>query len=149
MAEYVAGKGTTALGIIGTALGGLANSGGLNILGGARNCNDEYVTRYENTLVQENAILKAQVDVDKKLVDVYAAINDKVNAVRDDFRAFEKDQLVYNGVNTATINCMSSQIAQLMSLTALRIPATSVCPQPMPLFNSWAAPVTTDTGTGA
>jgi hypothetical protein len=33
MAEFVAGKGTTALGIIGTALGSLAVAGG-NVLGG-------------------------------------------------------------------------------------------------------------------
>lgn len=150
MAEYVAGKGTTALGIIGTALGGLANAGGVGgILGGTpRNCGDEYVTRYENNLAQENAILKAQVDVDKKLVDVYEAINSKVNGVRDEFHAFEKEQLVYNGVNTATLNCMSQQISQLMALTALRIPAASICPQPMPLYNSWTAP-TAEAATGA
>jgi hypothetical protein len=54
MAEFVAGKGTTALGIIGTVLGSLGvagNSGaGLNLLGMGKSCEcseDHLVNRYE------------------------------------------------------------------------------------------------------
>ena len=45
--------------------------------------------------------------------------------------------------NTATINCISGQIAQLMSLTKTIVPADNVCPAPMPQYNSWTAPTTT------
>lgn len=44
---------------------------------------------------------------------------------------------------------MAGQIAQLQGLTKLIVPITSVCPQPMPEFNSWTAPTTTTTGGGA
>lgn len=55
------------------------------------------------------------------------------------------DQKVYNATNTATISCISNQVAQLMALTKLVIPNTSVCP-------GWGgvtvAPATTPTTTG-
>lgn len=72
--------------------------------------------------------MKAQADVDRKLVEVYNAINDKVNGVRDHVNEFEKEQLVYNGVNTATIQCMQNNISALLSMTKMVIPNTSVCP---------------------
>lgn len=129
MAEYFARQGTTALGIIGTALGGLATvAGGGSLLGRNVDSDNHYVTRYENDLVQENGILKAQADVDKKLVDVYNAINDRVNGVTEKLNTFEKEQLVYNGVNTATLQCMQNNINTLMGLTKVVIPNANVCP---------------------
>lgn len=156
MADYVAKQGTTALGIIGTALGGLATAGPVlaDVLGGGgwnRNangvvdmaagaalatalgnrssCNDDHpVSRYELSLVQENAILKAQADVDKKLVDVYNSINRQVGEVRERFNDFEKQQLVYNGVNNAAVGVLQSQVAALMGLTKTVIPNGNVCP---------------------
>lgn len=86
------------------------------------------MSRYELQLTQENAVLKAQADVDKKLVEVYNAINDKANSIRESFNAFEKEQLVYNGVNTATIGCIQNQVNALMGMTKLVIPNSSVCP---------------------
>lgn len=124
------------LGIAGTALGlldGLMNK--------STNSEDRAVSRYELSLVQENAILKAQADVDKKLVEVYNAMNDKANSIRDSFNTFEKEQLVYNGVNTATLSCMQQQISNLLSMTKTVIPNTSVSP-------GWGnATVTVSTGT--
>lgn len=119
-------------GIIGTALSGLMALGGNNILGGriaAGAADSEHlVSRYELQLTQENAVLKAQADVDKKLVEVYNSINDKANSIRESFNAFEKEQLVYNGVNTATIGCIQNQVNALMGMTKLVIPNSSVCP---------------------
>lgn len=156
MADYVAKQGTTALGIIGTSLGGIATvapliadalGGGANrnasagvadmaagaalaaALGNRSSCNDDHpVSRYELSLVQENAILKAQADVDKKLVDVYNSINRQVGDVRERFNDFEKQQLVYNGVNNAAIGVLQSQVAALMGLTKTVIPNGNVCP---------------------
>lgn len=120
-------------GIIGTALSGLMALGGNNILGGRMAAtgaadSEHLVSRYELQLTQENAVLKAQADVDKKLVEVYNAINDKANSIRESFNSFEKEQLVYNGVNTATIGCIQNQVNALMGMTKLVIPNSSVCP---------------------
>ena len=111
MADYVAKQGTTALGIIGTALGGIATVGPalVDALGGA------------------NA-RTAQADVDKKLVDVYNSVNNQVNALKDRLNDFEKQQLVYNGVNNAAVGVLQSQVAALMGLTKTVIPNGSVCP---------------------
>lgn len=142
--------------IIGTALGGLATAGSVlaDVVGGGwnRNANagvadmavgaalaaalgnrssnsdDHPVSRYELTLVQENAILKAQADVDKKLVDVYNSTNRQINEVRERFNDFEKQQLVYNGVNNAAVGVLQSQVAALMGLTKTVIPNGNVCP---------------------
>lgn len=120
-------------GIIGTALSGLMALGGNNILGGRMAAagaadSEHLVSRYELQLTQENAVLKAQADVDKKLVEVYNSINDKANSIRESFNSFEKEQLVYNGVNTATIGCIQNQVNALMGMTKLVIPNSSVCP---------------------
>ena len=120
-------------GIIGTALSGLLALGGNNILGGRMAAigaadGEHLVSRYELQLTQENAVLKAQADVDKKLVEVYNSINDKANSIRESLNAFEKEQLVYNGVNTATIGCIQNQVNALMGMTKLVIPNSSVCP---------------------
>lgn len=142
MAEFASrGVANTGLGfgIAGTALGLLDSIGGLMV--NRRNSDDAPVSRYELSLVQENAILKAQADVDKKLVEVYNAINDKANANRERLNAFEKEQLVYNGVNSATIGCLQQQINALLGMTKMVIPNTSVCP-------GWGeAKVTVSTGT--
>lgn len=143
-------------GIIGTALGALNSglfNGGLGGLFGGGNAaadlsgmaagvalaaalgagrtassDEKPVSRYELGLVQENAILKAQSDVDKKLVDVYNSINGQVGALKDRFNDFEKQQLVYNGVNNAAVSVLQSQVAALMGLTKTVIPNGNVCP---------------------
>ena len=137
MAEYVAGKGTTALGIIGTALGGLAATGGLN--GGLLNmgntncmCNENMpVNRYE---AQQSARI-AELETEVKLRDANFYTLGEMGKLRDyvDGR-FEKvesqlcDQKVFNATAISNIGCIQSQIGQLYSLTKLVVPNTSVCP---------------------
>lgn len=129
----VAGAGL-GLGIAGTALG-LLNGNGLGILGGNGNhcgCSeDHYVNRYEldmeNKLVakdSEIALLKSNIYTDQKIADVYERLNAKIGCVEGQIA----DQRVYNATNTATLNCMAGQIAQLMSLTKFVIPNGSICP---------------------
>lgn len=88
--EYVAGRGTTALGIVGTVLGGTALAGGGNggllgnILGG-NGCADGSnmaVNRYDMGLIRDNmakdseiALLKANTFTDQKFAD----LNDRYN----------------------------------------------------------------------
>ena len=135
MAEFaskgVAGSGL-GLGIAGTALGllngGLGNVLGTNNCGCSENMN---VTRYE--LSQENRIaqLESQIALrdaniysDQKLVEVYKDLSARINGLEEVVNA----QAVYNATNTATINCIQGQVAQLFGLTKLVVPNTSVCP---------------------
>lgn len=142
----VAGAGL-GLGIAGSALGLM--SGGLGNLFGNGNCGcseDHYVNRYELGLQQELAakdskigLLESNIYTDSKIADVYERLNNKIGMLEGQIC----QQNVYNATNTATINCISGQIAQLMSLTKTIVPADNVCPAPMPQYNSWTAPTAT------
>ena len=155
MAEFaskgVAGSGL-GLGIAGTALGLLNNGGLAGIFGNGWNncgCSDNMaVTRHELSMQNEImtkdskiALLESNIYTDQKLNDLRNYIDAKVGAVEGTINA----QAVYNATNTATINCIQGQVAQLFALTKTVIPITNVCPQPMPQYNSWTAPTTTTT----
>lgn len=79
MSDFVAKQGTTAMSIIGTALGGLSALGGLGgMIGNVGQV--DYLNKSEAILMQQNsakdaeiALLKANADTDKKLVEVYNA----------------------------------------------------------------------------
>lgn len=130
----VAGAGL-GLGIAGTALG-LLNGGNLGgILGGwgNNNCCHENtpVNRYE--LAQESKIAELQAGIalrdsntynDQKLLELYKYVDGKFDAVNAQIGA----QAVYNATNTAALNCIQGQVAQLYSLTKLVVPNTAVCP---------------------
>lgn len=131
------------LGIAGTALGLLNGNGNLlgGLFGGSRNCGctpqDMPISRYEAAMMQELAakdgkiaLLESNIYTDSKIADVYERLNLKIERMRDDQSAINQQQAVYNGVNTATIQCIQGQVAQLMGLTKLVVPATSICPQP-------------------
>ena len=147
----VAGSGL-GLGIAGTALGLL--NGGLNgILGNGCNSNwnaccseNNMVNRYE--LAQESRISKLESEIalrdaniynDGKILELYKYIDGKLEGVN----ATLATQAVYNATQTATIGCMQGQIAQLMGLTKLVVPNTSVCPG---WGNVTITPSTTTTG---
>ena len=104
------------------------------------------VNRYELAQEQRIADLQSQVALrdantynDQKILELYKYVDGKLDGVN----AAICQQNVYNATNTAALNCMQGQIAQLYGLTKLIIPATSVCPAPMPQYNSWTAPTTT------
>ena len=149
MAEYVAGRGTTALGIIGTVLGGLgvAGNGGVGLLNGGMNtggcCSENtMVNRYELNMERELsqkeaeiAYLNGQNETNRKLTEVYANLEGQINGLRDTvYRNREEQncvntqQAVYNGTNTATIACLQGQVAALQGLTKMVVPNSSICP---------------------
>lgn len=153
MAEYaskgVAGSGL-GLGIAGTALGVL--NGGLgNLLSGTGNgncgCNeDHWVNRYE--AAQSARISELETEV--KLRDANTFTMTEMGKLRDyvdrRFSGVEAqlcNQSVLNTQVTANISCMQGNIATLMGLTKTIVPITNVCPEPMPLYNSYTAPTTT------
>lgn len=131
----VAGAGL-GLGIAGTALGLLGNGGIPGLLGGWGGCNavcsdNLPVNRYEASQSARIAELETEV----KLRDANTYTLGEINKVRDYVdRRFERvecqlnQQAVYNATNTAALNCMQGQIAQLLSLTKLVVPNGSICP---------------------
>ena len=139
-------------GIAGTALGllngGLGNLGGI-FGGGNAVCHENMpVNRYEAAQAAKIAELETEVKLrdaatytDSKLLDLYKYVDGKISCVEGQIA----QQAVYNATNTATIGCISNQVAQLMSLTKTVIPAANICPAPMEKFNSWTAPTTTTT----
>lgn len=157
MAEPYAGKGTTALGTVGTILGSIGTAGALggngllgNLFGNANaTCSENIcVNRYE--LAQENKI--ATLEADKKLLESTIYTNDKLNDFRNyvDNRialinASIANQAVYNATNDANIACLTTKVN---GITHTVVPISAVCPEPMKLYNSWTAPTTTTT-TGA
>ena len=149
------GLGVLGSNILGNGLGGLFNNGcnapaGYN--GYAYNrpvccSDDELVTRYDAgkdsriaTLEMEKALLEANAFTDKKSLEMYTYFDGWRRQHEAEQNAVITQQAVYNATNTANIGCMQKQIDQLYGMTKLIIPATSVCPQPMPLHNSWTAP---------
>jgi hypothetical protein len=144
--EY-ASKGVSgaALGIGIGALGLEVLRGGLGgILGGNSNNPDGVpVSRYEAAQASRIAQLETEVKLrdsniytDQKILELYRYVDGKLDGVNAAICA----QNVYNATNSAAINCINSQIAQLMALTKVVIPADNICPQPMPQYNSWTAP---------
>lgn len=129
-------------GIGGLALGVLNGAGGLlgNMMNGGMNgcgcgAGSAPVNRYELGLTQEIAtkdgeiaILKSERYTDEKLVEVYKDLNGQIQALKDSQNALALQQATFNGTTTSAISCMNAQIAQLMSLTKLVVPNTSVCP---------------------
>lgn len=150
----VTGQGQGNLNSVLGALGAASFLGinGGNILGGCGRsawngngceCSENtFVTRYEaglsSTIAAKDArigLLESQVYVDQKLTEVVKDYTAQINALEAEVRANKEaqtavnmQQAVYNGTNTATLQCMQSQIAQLQSLTKLVVPNSSVCP---------------------
>lgn len=149
MAYNVASSGTgntaLGLGIAGTALG-LINNGGLGgILGGGWNnggCSENTpVNRYElnltrenDSLKSENALLRSNVYTDQKIVEATAYLQGEIGKVANKLESFKDaqnavnlQQATYNATATANIGCMAQQIAQLQSLSQLVVPQNKVC----------------------
>lgn len=138
MAEYASrGVGTAGLttGIIGTA-GWLLNGGLGNILGGGAVAAENMpISRYEADMMDklsskdsEISLLKSERYTDERLVAVYKDLQGQINAFKAEQNAVNMQQVAYNATNSATIACVQNQVNQLLSLTKLVVPNTSVCP---------------------
>lgn len=166
--EWTAGRGTEALGIIGTSLGGIAVAGmsllankqghsnnnnatmdtlaAVAALSAANNSGTEHtVSRYEASQAARIAELETEVKLrdantytDSKILETYQYVDGRLRGIESQIC----QQNVWNATQTATMNCMAEQIAALNGMTKLVIPKTNVCPEPMDRYNSWAAPTT-------
>lgn len=122
-------------GIIGTALGAM-NSGILpGLFGGnaaAVACSENMgVNRYELSMVRELtnkdmeiAYLKGRDASKTDDLELYKYIDGKIAGVERELA----DQRVFNATQIGTISCIQGQVAQLLNLTKLVVPNTSVCP---------------------
>lgn len=135
MAEMYAsrGVGNTALGLSIGALGAELLGGGLgNLFGNNCGCSDNMaINRYE---ADKNARI-AELETEVKLRDANTYTLGEVGKLRDYMEhRFDKvehelcDQRVFNATTVSTLSCVQGQVAQLLSLTQLKIPNTSVCP---------------------
>lgn len=137
MAEFASnGKGNlgVTLGAIGTGLGILSGGlGNIGFMGGANNmCGDNaLVNRYE---AQQQARI-AELETEVKLRDANSFTLGEMGNLRDYFdnriNGIQQElceQRVYNATNNAALGCLQAQVAQLMGLTKVVIPNTSVCP---------------------
>lgn len=92
--DYVASKGTTALGIIGTTLGGLAVAGGtlMGKMGAASYCSDDHtVNRYD--AAKDARIAQLETDIkfrDSELftrdnmIDMYKYVNGELQGIKEE-----------------------------------------------------------------
>ena len=143
----VAGAGL-GLGIAGTALGLLGgNLGG--ILGGWNNCGNgcgnQMVNRYEAN--QSARIAELETEVKLRDANVYTMtemgkLRDYVDRRFEGVNASINTQAVINAQVAANLSCLTNAVNTLSGLTKTVIPITSVCPEPMPQYNSWTAPTT-------
>lgn len=143
----VRGIAGTGLGLGAGALGVSLLNGGLgNILGGfGCNGNGGYYSRYD---AEKDARI-ANLETEVKLRDANFYSLSEIGKLRDYMEhRFDKvehelaDQRVYNTANNAALGCVRNDVEQLMALTKMIIPASSICPPVMPQFNSWTAPTT-------
>ena len=142
------GIGGTALGLAIGALGVEALRGNFGgILGGGGcgcGCNEDHmVNRYEAS--QQARI--AELETEVKLRDANVYTMGEMNKLRDYVdRRFEcvnasiNTQSVINAQMAANLSCLTNTVNTLSGLTKTVIPITSVCPEPMPQYNSWTAP---------
>ena len=142
----VAGAGL-GLGIAGTALALMGNGGIPNLFGGWNNCGNgcgnQMVNRYEAS--QSARIAELETEVKLRDANVYTMtemgklrdyVDNKFNAVNGQLC----QQAVVNAQVTANLACLTNTVNTLSGLTKTVIPITSVCPEPMPQYNSWTAP---------
>lgn len=149
MAEFVAGRGTQALGIIGTVLGSLgtalATGNGVNLLGTnsigrtVGTCSEDHlVNRYEMAQEQKISELESQIALrdantysDQKLLEVYKYFDGELKDIRAHSCENEKAQAVVNANLNASIVALNGQVAAtaqtLAGITRTAVPSSSIC----------------------
>lgn len=144
------GKGNlgVTLGAIGTGLSIL--NGGLGFWNGNNNNGSHFVTKDELDYVQtissrdsEIALLKANAESEKKMIDIYERVMTRVNQNQRDQADWNAAQAVFNATSNSAIAVLQNQIGVLNGLTKTVIPNGSVCPG---WGNVTVTPATTGSG---
>lgn len=143
--------GASGLGV--AALNALSPGGVLSGLFGGncgQGCHENMaVNRYELGLEQtiaskdsKIALLESTINTDGKMLQLYQYVDGRLRGIESQVA----QQAVVNAQIMASQSCMQGNIATLMGLTKTIVPATSICPEPMPQYNSWTAPTAPATG---
>lgn len=126
----VGSAGTVFSGLLG-GLTGAPNNGGNQRGGNGGDSTDHYVTRYE---AQKDARI-AELETEVKLRDANTYTLSEVNKLRDymeerftQVNGALAQQAVHNATNDTIVGCIQNQVNQLMGMTKLVIPNSSVCP---------------------
>ena len=135
----------TVLGAIGTAgtlgiMGGLLGNGNGNNRNQSTSDGDRPVTRYEMSLMMENAKKDTEIAMLKERINS----NDRLEAAVRRQDEFNAEQMVYNATNNGFIAGLREQTRQLQGLTKSVIPAANV----VDIKTAAAAASTTTTNTG-
>ena len=145
----------------------MAGGTGIGLLNGGNRASastgNDYVTKTELAYVQELAkkdselaLLQSEQNTEVKMTDVYKQAHSEIATVRDTVQAnynaqqqWNATQAVNNATMSAAIATNTASIAALNDtlggITKTIVPISSVCPEPMKLYNSWTAPTTTTT----
>lgn len=112
------------------------------------------INRYEMGLVQENAALRTQLDMHKAEIYTDNKFEKYDEKYERRFRNIEgrlAEQAVFNERTSATVGCLAQQAngmqSILNSITKMVVPKDVICPEVMPMYNSWTAPTAPATGT--
>lgn len=141
MAEYVAGRGTTALGIIGTVLGSIGTAGsGLNLLGAnpAAVYENNAVCVHDMQMTQELAQKDAQIArleskqyTNDAVIDLYKYVDGEFKTMREQLNAKWTEQAVVNANLSNGLTALSGQAASTAQLVAqitkTAVPSSAIC----------------------
>lgn len=146
MAEYVAGRGTTALGIIGTVLGSIGTAGtlgtGANILSGGRSVSAPY--EMTGACMHDVDTLKELMDKDAEIaryrsekysdnvgLELYKYIDGELKDMRADQNARWTDQAVINATVNQGLTALSGQVTAVATtvnqITKVAVPQSAIC----------------------
>lgn len=160
--QHVTGAGqgvyNTIAGSLGLAsflgLGSNGNGGGLNLFGNNRCGGGCTVTAETLDMAMriaakdsEIALLKSEQNTEVKIADVYEKVLARINADKMEQAGINSAQAVANAQMSSAIAVLQNSYSCLQGtvngITKTVIPISSVCPQPMPQYNSWTAPTAT------
>lgn len=148
MADYVAGRGTTAMSIIGTVLGGISALGGNGMLlnnGTAAAYEYHNATMHDIEDVQKLAAKDAEIaqlkaertarDVEDRAkqysIEVYKELAGKINEMKDMQNAKWTDQMVTNAQISDAITALDGKATNTASLVAqitrTAVPQSAIC----------------------
>lgn len=138
--RWDAGAGTTALGIIGTSLGGLATllAGGNAATQAADNFQNQPVCQHDLGYVQEIGKLQSELDKEKseRYADsvglrIYEYFNGKISTMKEEQNAKWTAQEVVNANTQSGLAVIKQQVdasaALLASITKTAIPQSVIC----------------------
>lgn len=149
MAEYLAGRGTTALGIIGTVLGGLGAAGmlgGNSILGNTGYAFEaQNATMHDIEDVQKLSAKDAEIaqlrsekyadavreDAKQYGIEIYKELAERLNDMKDVQNAKWTDQMVVNAQMSDAITALDGKANNTASLVAqitrTAVPQAAIC----------------------